>query len=121
MKKIILAAMALLCIQALDAQKLKTAVTYNIGFPSGDFNDYIDGSTSFRGVGLELFSMIKPTVAVGFEGAWSLFYKKANEKVYTEGTASISGAQFRYTNMVPLLATVKYFKTTDGPAKPFVG
>ncbi|HEX6194138.1 MAG TPA: hypothetical protein VFZ42_17310 [Chitinophagaceae bacterium] len=120
MKNIILSALALFCMHVAGAQ-LKVAVTYPIAFPVGDLSDYID-ATSFRGISLELYKNIKPNVAVGLETSWSLFYAREDEKVYTEGTASISGVQYRYTNAVPILAMGKFFKpSANKPVVPFGG
>ena len=119
MKNIILSTFALLCMQVAGAQ-LKVAVSYPIGFPMSDLGDYIE-ATSFRGIELELYKMVKPTMAVGLESAWQLFYEREDEKVYTEGTASVSGVQYRYTNEVPIIAFGRYIKSTDGQIAPFVG
>jgi len=50
------------------------------------------------------------------------FYQKVDSKTYTEGTAAISGIQYRYTNVAPILAEGKfYLPTKSKKAKPYVG
>lgn len=119
MKKIILSVTAFCCIQVLNAQ-LKVAVSYPISFSSGDLNEFI-GETSFRGIGMEFYKMVKPNLGIGVETGWSVFYEKVAEKTYTEGTASLTGTQYRYANVVPILATGKFFKTGSGRATPYAG
>src|SRR5688572_24261211 len=121
MKNIILSTVALFCMQVAGAQ-LKVSVSYPIAFPMGDLGDYIE-ATSFRGIELELTKMVKPTLEVGIESAWSLFYAKEEEKVYTEGTASVSGVQYRYTNTVPILAMARFLKDPSSGKQviPFAG
>lgn len=122
MKKIILTLLIACCLQSVRAQTVNFIPTYSIGFPMGNLGDYIE-KTSFRGACIEITKRQKPNVDIGIEAAWNLFYERVDSKVYTEGTASISGVQFRYTNTVPLLATGKYYmRTTSGKAvHPYLG
>jgi hypothetical protein len=121
MKNVILSTVALFVMQVAGAQ-LKVAVSYPVGFPMGDLGDYIE-ATSFRGIELELYQMVKPNLAVGIESAWQLFYQREDEKVYTEGTVSVSGVQYRYTNAVPILAMGRYLinPSSDKQVVPFAG
>jgi len=119
MKKIILILLATICVGGVFAQGSFTA-SYPISFPMGDLSDYI-GQTSFRGVTMEFNKRVKKTIDIGLEFSWHTFYERQDKKVYTEGTASVSGIQYRYTNTMPLLAGVKYYKETDGNLKPFAG
>ena len=119
MKKIIMLLLATICVGGVFAQGSFTA-SYPISFPMGDLSDYI-GQTSFRGVTMEFSKRVKKTIDIGLEFSWHTFYERQDKKVYTEGTASVSGIQYRYTNTMPLLAGVKYYKETDGNLKPFAG
>jgi hypothetical protein len=121
MKKIFsLLLLAVICMQGLKAQSSFT-ISYPIGFPMGDLSDYI-GAVSYRGISLEFNRRIKDNLEVGLETGWNVFYEKQAEKVYTDGTASISGIQFRYTNAVPIIAGVKYIKEMSGKnVSPYAG
>ncbi len=83
-------------------------MSYPISFPLGDLHTY-SGKTSFRGSNLEFLHEAQPNIAVGIEAGWNVFYERADKKDYKEGTTTISGVQFRYTNAVPILAETKYF------------
>src|SRR6187397_1442830 len=94
--------------------------SYSIAMPTGNLSDYI-GQTSFRGISFEWNTRIKPNVELGLESGWNVFYEKVGEKVYTEGTASVSGTQYRYTNAVPIIAGAKYHFKNDSKIKPYGG
>ena len=119
MKKIVMFLLATVCIGGVFAQGSFTA-TYPISIPMGDLSDYI-GQTSFRGFSMEFSKRQKKNLDIGLEASWHTFYERQNPSVYTEGTASVSGVQYRYTNTVPLLAGVKYLKETDGNFTPYAG
>jgi opacity protein-like surface antigen len=99
----------------------KMVITYPIAFPIGNHHDYIS-QTSFRGISLEFLQKAHPMADVGVEAGWNVFYQKVDSKTYTEGTAAISGIQYRYTNVAPILAEAKiYVPTKNKKAKPYVG
>ena len=96
-------------------------VSYPISFPMGNLHDY-SSNTSFRGISFEFNKKTSPYTTAGLEVGWNVFYQHVDKKVYQEGTASITGVQYRYTNAVPIIAGVKYYKKTGSKAmRPFVG
>jgi len=120
MKYIILSAITLLCGINLYSQG-SFIMSYPIGFPMGNLHDYIS-KTSYRGINLEFLKTAKPGVSVGLETGWNVFYEKADKQPYTDGTKTITGISYRYTNAVPILAESKWYpmhetKTTN----PYVG
>jgi len=119
MKKIFLLFFTLVSIQAIYGQKGYSVINYSIGFSTGDFNEYVD-QVSYRGVNLEFFWHVKPNLDAGLEVGWNVFYAKEDKKVYTEGTESISGVQYRYTNMVPIIAGARW-RRTGGKTEPYLG
>lgn len=121
-KYILVSLLAFACTQRLVAQSGGTfIISYPIGFPLGDLSEYTN-STSFQGISLEYLKNVKHNLGVGIEAGWNLFYQKENEKTYTEGTQSITGTQFRYTNAAPILAQVKFFKTSaNSSTTPYAG
>jgi len=54
------------------------------------------------------------------ELGWIVFYEKKDYDTYTEGTTSLSGTQYRYTNSYPMLVTFEYTLKPDEMLKPFV-
>lgn len=119
MKKILILLMIVASTEAVMSQG-NFVITYPISFPFGDLKEYI-GATSFRGISLEFNKRQKPNLDIGFEASWNVFYERVAEKPYTFETATITGTQYRYVNAIPLIAGVKYFKTTSGKAHPYVG
>jgi outer membrane protein len=127
MKNILILFLALVSAQALYAQQSSHVrassyvLTYSIGFPMSNMKDYTS-KTSFRGASMEFNKGVKPNLDAGLEVGWNVFYEKVAEKTYTNETASITGVQYRYVNTVPIIAGVKYYKSTnDDNLKPFIG
>jgi hypothetical protein len=107
-----------------NAQKgVSFIASYPISFPMGNLSDYV-GKTSFRGISFEVNMVQDEKVEYGLETSWHVFYQKEDTKVYTDGTVSIKGAQFRYINSVPLLAQGRWTFRDEKEQKkfaPFVG
>lgn len=121
MKKliIILAISIVANISVLNAQQNYTSFQYAIGFGSGDLSDYIS-KASFRGFLFEYKnSFINENILIGVDIAWNAFYENVDD-VYTEGDASISGKQWRYSNHFPLLISAEYLFLPDNSLRPFV-
>jgi len=86
----------------------------------GDLHDYIS-KTSFRGFETEYNYHLKKNMSLGLETGWNTFYERVDKTTYNDGTAAITGVQYRYTNAVPIIADGRYFKTGGGKAEPFIG
>ena len=119
MKKILLLFLTVISIQAVYGQKGYSAISYSVGFPTGDFNEYVD-QISYRGINMDFYWHVKPNLDAGVEVGWNVFYSKEDKKTYTEGTQSITGVQYRYTNAVPIIAGARWRKT-GGKVEPYLG
>ena len=122
MKKIVL---SIICISALfiqpaTAQKNVYSFTYTMGFSMGDFNDFI-GQGSFRGATFDYRHMFADNIGVGVQFGWNAWYEDLDYATYTEGTASISGNQFRYCSTVPMLASANYYILPGEKFNPYAG
>jgi opacity protein-like surface antigen len=122
MKKIFLLLFSSLAINVASAQDVGFTISYPMSFSLGDFDDYI-AKTSFRGISMELNKRVKTNLDIGVETSWSVFYEKADKATYTEGTASITGVQYRYTHTVPILAHARYYHGPGSGKKliPYAG
>jgi len=121
MKKIFFFLIASVCMHGVFAQRHSIfIISYPIAFPMGDLGDYID-KPSFRGINMEFGKEIKPNLIAEIETGWNVFYQDVPDQVYTEGTASISGKQFRYTNSVPILAGAKWVLKSNNNLVPYAG
>ncbi len=111
----------MLCVITMTrAQGDVTSLTYSVGFPMGDLGDFIS-KTSFRGIGLDYRHMTNEKVGIGLTLAWNTFYEAKAYDTYTNGTESLSGKQYRYSNHVPMLITGDYFLTSGQKMIPFIG
>lgn len=96
------------------------SVQYSIGVPTGNLKQF-NTTTSFRGITMEYRKMVQPNMGVGFDVGWNVFYERHAKDTYTQGTISLSGVQYRYTNSVPLLASFNYYMKPGEKLNPFVG
>ena len=122
MKKILILILILASLSSTsNAQEPHSfTMAYSIAMPASGLSDYI-GSTSFRGFNLEYNRRIESGWAFGLESGWNSFHERTESKVYTEGTMSISGIQYRNTIAVPIIGGAKYHFNSDSKIKPYGG
>jgi outer membrane protein W len=121
MKKILLAACVLsLCTVGVLKAQSTTTITYPIAFPAGDLKDY-SAKTSFRGINLDFQKMVQDNVGVGFSVGWNVFYEELNYDTYTLDNVSLSGKQWRYSNLIPMLVSSTYQLKPGDSMNPYVG
>lgn len=120
MKQTILLALIVFCGIRTFSQST-FIMTYPISLPMGDLHNY-STKTSYRGFNMEFLHHAKPGVVVGVETGWNVFYERVDKQDYKQGTATISGVQYRYTNSVPILAETKFYPISDKkPVSGYVG
>lgn len=113
MKRIVLSILiAFAAVTISAAQNSYVDVAYSIGFGTGDMGDFIK-KASFRGISFDYRYAVQPNIAVGFSAGWNTFYEEKASDTYTVDNASLTGKQYRYSNNVPLLATVTYLLSPD--------
>ncbi|PZX51931.1 outer membrane beta-barrel protein [Algoriphagus chordae] len=118
-KSIILVALLVMFFAgATQAQTSIFSINYSVSIPTGNTADYID-QVSGRGIKLEYQRFITRSFAVGGEIGNTTLYKRELDKVYTEGSASLSGVQYRYQNSYPILVTGTYYANQTGEFKPY--
>jgi len=96
-----------------------TSVQYSIGVPFGDLKEHTD-QVSFRGFTFEFHKEVAENVSVGVNIAYSVFYERKDYDSYTQGNATLSGIQYRYNNMFPMLVNAHYNLGT-GTVIPYAG
>jgi hypothetical protein len=94
-------------------------MSYSVGFGTGDLGSFID-KTSWRGVSMDYRYSFMPNIAAGLSVGWTTFYEEKGRDTYSTDNESLTGKQFRYSNQVPIQATLTYFSKPDGPVNPFV-
>lgn len=104
----------------LQAQDSFYSIQYSMGFATGNLKEFNEAA-SFRGMSFEYRYMVQPSIGVGLETGYNLFYDRMDYATYTQGTQSLTGIQYRYTHAVPALAAVDYYLKPDTQFNPFVG
>lgn len=92
---------------------------YSIGFGTGDLHNFVS-PVSFRGVTYNYSKFTNDNIAVGMEIGWNVFYEKRGYDTYTYRNFDYSGKQYRYSNNIPLLFTLGYYKDMESMISPFV-
>lgn len=103
------------------------SVTYQLGIPIGNTHSYIQ-DVAWRGIGLDLQWMVKPTISVGLALGWNVFFQNVTTTITnpsgsgTSGTGvAITGNQDRSFNFFPLLADVRFLPKLKSNVRPFIG
>jgi hypothetical protein len=94
--------------------------TYSIGIPLGDLENFISAG-SFRGANFEGLKEINSKVAVGWLLGWNVFSEKRVNEVYTDDNLTVTGTQYRYMNLFPMLARGLYEFGEQEGTRPFIG
>lgn len=121
MKNIVITSLLFLTLSIVaQAQNSLFSFNYAVTIPIGNTSDFID-QISGRGFVFEYQKFINNHVAVGIEAGHTTLYKREENKVYTEGTASLSGIQYRYQYSYPILLTANYYALRTGLFRPYAG
>jgi len=93
---------------------------YVIGIPAQGLKDFID-KTSFRGFSIDYQYMVKPSIAIGCDLGWNVFYQNMPKGTYNDGSAALTGVQYRYTNVAWGYVTAHYYFMSETALMPYVG
>jgi hypothetical protein len=96
-----------------------TSIQYSVGIPTGGLKNHVD-KISWRGATFEYQREVAPSVSVGVNFAWSTFYERKDYASYTKDNATLTGVQYRYDNLFPMLVNGQY-KIGTGTVVPYVG
>ena len=122
MKKILILTIMLAAgvfISPLVSAQSFTSLQYTMGIPTGGLKDHVD-KISWRGFTFEYQREVAESVTVGCNFAWSTFYERKDYDSYTNNNATLSGVQYRYDNLFPMLINAHYTIGT-GTVIPYVG
>jgi opacity protein-like surface antigen len=118
MKKIATILVLAVCTSTVAFAQSNFTMTYSMGFATGDLGDFIS-QPSFRGMAIDYRYSIQPNLGVGFNLGMNTFYEELGSATYTDNNTSLTGKQYRYSNHVPMLATVTYFLKPGEKLSPF--
>lgn len=95
-------------------------VNYLPAMPLGKTADFTD-NISPRGVDFEVQKFLKTDLSVGFGIGWNIFRQKISGETFVVDDLTITGTQFRYTNMVPINLSVKKYFVSENDIMPYLG
>lgn len=117
------AALVLFSASTARAQLPPTLVglSYQLSIPIGETYNYTK-PVSWRGVGLDVASFIRPDLAVGLAFGWNVFFENTTSTVNFRGT-DVTGNQDRTLNVWPTLANARWFPkiSSNRDIQPYIG
>lgn len=130
MKKIILLlAIILSCVGVSNAQSYSRGggmrqiygLNYQTNVPIGGSRDFISNA-SFEGVSFNWSYFVTENIAVGADLSYNNYHRKIGQEIYRPNeNMAVNAAQYRYTQVFPLKAQVKYFFNPDSFIKGYAG
>ncbi|AZQ64141.1 hypothetical protein EI427_18495 [Flammeovirga pectinis] len=120
MKKYILSVVFALFALGASAQESNFIITYQMSQPLSETNDYIS-AFSGRGFGMEWRQHLATApLSFGLSVDWNVLYDKTTDQYNSNGIIA-DGKQYRYMNIVPILAHANYYFNKDGITNPYIG
>ncbi len=83
-----------------------------MSFGLGETGDYIS-KPSFRGLSFDGRGFLTDQISLGGYFSWTTFFEERANDIYTDGTATLTGTQYRYINAFPILLQGHYYLGTD--------
>lgn len=126
MKKIMMIILVVLGVGMTSRVSAQTLTfNYRMSAPLGDSHDFVS-KMSFRGLAMDYHHFLTDHWAVGLSLGWNAYYKHLDYKTdhfkMNGEPVTITGDQFRYLNVVPLMASVRYqFTQGDAAVLPYIG
>ena len=102
------------------AQQNIYMLEYPVGVATGDLHDFIN-NPSFRGFNFGYRNMVDVNRAVGLDIGWQTFVEKKELATYYDGTAALTGVQYRYTNAFTASLQVDQVFCDGKDIRPFIG
>ena len=97
-----------------------TALSYSMGFGTGDMHDYIS-KASFRGFTIDYRKLVQTNVGVGVDIGWNVFYEEKPYDTYEYKDITYSAKQWRYSNHWPMLVAADYYMNPGEQISAFAG
>jgi len=96
-------------------------VSYQFSIPIGNTYDYTP-PVSWRGIGLDVASFIRPDLAIGLAFGWNVFFNNTTSTISYRGT-EITGNQDRALNVWPTLFNFRWFPkiSSNRDLQPYIG
>lgn len=111
MRKSFILSLLLVVSMLTKAQEVRIAASWSAAIPFGETSTFVN-ATSGRGMQFEIDSFINERWTLGGNFGWQSFFQK-NYKLYLNEQSIISGVQRNYINSLILMATSKYYFSTE--------
>ncbi len=100
-------------------------LNYSMSVPVGDITDYVN-DFSWRGFNLDVRYFVSDFVSFGVVSGWNVYNSSSEgniSEVFTinDAQVTITGKQYRFLNVVPILATAYYYLEAEGMVRPYIG
>ena len=124
-RKLIPAALLLVALSAPRARAelppFLIGISYQFSIPIGNTYNYTP-PVSWRGIGLDTATFIKPELAVGLAFGWNVFFENTTSTLHYKGT-DITGNQDRTLNVWPTLVNARWFPkiSSNRDIQPYIG
>lgn len=110
--KYLITIIAVACLTLATQSQGLYSLNYTVSFGTGETGDYI-GNASFRGFTFDGRGFVSDQFSLGGYFSWATFFEELAGATYTDGTATLTGSQFRYINAFPMLFQAHYYLGTD--------
>lgn len=125
MKKLYIICLFLIGLGVSSSKAQMFSLNYQMSVPFGETHDFIS-KMSFRGAAMDYHYFLTDRFAVGASLGWSTYYQRLDKVTggffLDEEKVTITGKQFRYVNVVPIMASARYFFTgEDARICPYAG
>lgn len=94
-------------------------LNYAPALPLGQTADFTSTFTG-RGANFEIYKMNENNFGYGVEFGTMNFFEKVPDQIFESGTASLSGVQYRYFKVTPVMGSFIYIFNAEKSLKPFV-
>jgi hypothetical protein len=120
MKSLLYYTIVLICLTSLPVfgQGTMIQLNYAPALPLGQTADFT-GTFTGRGANFEFYKMNENNFGYGVEFGTMNFYEQVPDQTFEQGTASLTGIQYRYLKITPVMGSFIYVFNADKPFKPF--
>lgn len=110
MKKIsITLFVVLICAFSSQAQNRFAKLTWEIGLPTGDLNEFlVNEDVSFGGVSYDFRKLVTDDISIGGNISWNFFNGSSRDE-FVSGNTTISGLRQFYVNTIPVMFNAHYY------------
>jgi opacity protein-like surface antigen len=117
---IILLAIGLISFTLKAQEGTVMVVNYMPSIPFGETAEFTN-NISPRGVEFEANKFLNESLSVGFVVGWTVFREKITGETFDYRDFTVTGTQFRYTNISPVNLNIKKYFGGNMDLKPFAG